>query len=460
VANFPADLSLSSSTPLIVEFIQTQPMWLWIVSFIGLGALLALTPCVLPMMPIVSAMVLGKTSVQVASLSATQALLRSSVYVLGMCLSYTALGVAAGLSGVGLGAYLQTPWVLITFSALMLVMAGAQFGWYALRLPAFLQALLSTKRTENTVSKRGYLSLLAMGALAALIVSPCVTPPLAGVLLFISQTKDAFKGGLALFSLSLGMGLPLLVIAVAGTSILPKSGAWMQSVSHAFGVMLLGVAIWIVQSLLSAIVFMLLGAVLCFVAALYCWKSIFQAEQLIGNSGHFWKEWFKRLPIMGLIATAGALIGAAFMSYQYQATITHNTSLVETAPELQFETLSSSALSDLLNDVTSNRNTLPYIVDVYADWCVSCLEFEQLTLRDPAVKQALAGFKCVRVDVTNNTVDDQTLLKKLGVFGPPAILFYSSKAKPLPDNTRLIGFQSAAQFLLHLKNIKTIAQKP
>jgi thiol:disulfide interchange protein DsbD len=408
------------------------------------------------MIPIVLAMVLNKKTGQV--LTTLHSLQRSVIYLFGMCFSYTSLGVLAGLAGIGLGGFLQQPWVLIVFAGLMVIMAGAQFNWYYLRLPDFLQTRLNIYLQSTYLgnksavdSKNNYIALFIMGALSAVVVSPCVTPPLAGILLFISQTQDALKGALALFSLSLGMGLPLLLITVGGANSLPKSGVWMQKVSYTFGILLLLVALWTLQSLISSLLFSVMFVALLLLLAEHL-GAFHDTQYLVTRSARL----FKAAALCILCWAFAIILGIAMGHTNIQRPL-GNLSLL--SPNLiekstVFETVSSANLIPLLHN-NVNSNTSPYIVDIYADWCVSCIEFERQTLTDSSVQQALKKFKRLRVDVTNNTVDDQALMKKLQLFGPPAILFYSAAGQSLGESSQVIGFKNAKQFLQHLQVINT-----
>jgi thioredoxin:protein disulfide reductase len=447
---------ITSQTSTITQLMYIQPVWLWALEFVALGILLAFTPCVLPMIPIVLAMVLNKKTGQV--LTTLHSLQRSVIYLFGMCFSYTSLGVLAGLAGIGLGGFLQQPWVLIVFAGLMVIMAGAQFNWYYLRLPDFLQTRLNIYLQSTYLgnksavdSKNNYIALFIMGALSAVVVSPCVTPPLAGILLFISQTQDALKGAVALFSLSLGMGLPLLLITVGGANSLPKSGVWMQKVSYTFGILLLLVALWTLQSLISSLLFSVMFVALLLLLAEHL-GAFHDTQYLVTRSARL----FKAAALCILCWAFAIILGIAMGHTNIQRPL-GNLSLL--SPNLiekstVFETVSSANLIPLLHN-NVNSNTSPYIVDIYADWCVSCIEFERQTLTDSSVQQALKKFKRLRVDVTNNTVDDQALMKKLQLFGPPAILFYSAAGQSLGESSQVIGFKNAKQFLQHLQVINT-----
>jgi thioredoxin:protein disulfide reductase len=446
----------SNQQPLLSQLIHKQAVWLWVLQFLFLGSLLALTPCVLPMLPIVLSMVLNKN--QEKTLTIWQTFQRTLTYVFGMCVSYTVLGVLAGLAGVGLSGFLQRPWVLITFSLLMVLMAGVQFNWYYLRLPEFMQRYFNFYSSNKTVigtSKRGYVSLFFMGALSAVVVSPCVTPPLAGILLFISQTQDILKGALALFSLSFGMGLPLLAIALGGTNILPKSGAWMQQVSYTFGVLLLMVALWTVQSLLSPMLFALavVGLLLLLAEHLGAFHS---SQHLLSRAARLFKAVAWCVLIWAFMILVGVGMGHADIQRPLgRLTASFLPSVQSNHESIAFETVSSANLMTIIKPHanTVDLNQLPYIVDIYADWCVSCIEFERYTLTDLNVQNALKQFKRLRVDVTHNTVEDQQLMKRLGLFGPPAVVFYRADGQALNESTRVIGFKNAQQFLEHLHTI-------
>jgi thiol:disulfide interchange protein DsbD len=447
-----------------------HPVWL-ILAFIGFGLLLTFTPCVLPMVPIVSAIVLGgqpKTAMAESSsntnhssntsssINTQQAFLRSSSYVLGMCAAYTALGVLAGLAGQGLAGFLQQAWVLTAVAALMVLLAGAQFGWYRLTLPEFLSNRAAAQQDNLRGAHRGgalhYAGIAAMGALSALMVGPCLTAPLAGVLGYIAQTGDAWLGGLALFSLSLGMGIPLLLVGVGGARWLPKAGAWMEHVNYCFGLMLLAVAVWMVQSLLPAWLLSLLWLALLMLTA-----QALGAFQVFSNTSS--SRLISLLQAFGLICLVWAIAmvwGMAAGRFdplsplkQVEASVAQRS--LSTAV-VQFETIPAAQLTTRLNQAGNK----PIMLDLYADWCVSCIEFERYTFTDPQVAAQLSAFTLLKVDVTQNTIEDRALLKQMGLFGPPGILFFTRQGdKPYAEDTaaRVIGFQSAEPFLQQLKGV-------
>jgi thiol:disulfide interchange protein DsbD len=376
--------------------------------------------------------------------------------VFGMCATYTGLGVIAGLAGQGLSGFLQQPWVLTAFAALMVLLAGAQFGWYRLALPEFLSNRAAAQQDLLRSTQRSgvlhYAGIAVMGALSALMVGPCLTAPLAGVLSYIAQTGDAWLGGLALFSLSLGMGLPLLLVGVGGARWLPKAGAWMEHVNYGFGLMLLAVAVWMVQSLLPAWLLSLLWLALLVLTA-----QALGAFQVFSNASA--SRLISLLQAVGLICLVWAIAmvwGMAAGRFDPLSPLKQiEASRAQrglSAASVQFETIPAQQLAARLNQVGDK----PIMLDLYADWCVSCIEFERYTFTDPQVAVQLAAFTLLKVDVTQNTVADRALLKQLGLFGPPGILFFTRQGdKPYAEDTaaRVIGFQSAEPFLQQLKGV-------
>jgi thiol:disulfide interchange protein DsbD len=453
--------STASSTSLsqaqssaIADTLGSRNPFLLALGFIGFGLLLAFTPCVLPMVPIVSAIVLGKSSHTQSPVSTLHGLKLSSAYVLGMCVTYTIIGVLAGLAGAGLGAFLQNPILLSFFGLLMVALAGAQFGWYELSLPQSWVGKLSEE--QNKIGPQRYLGIVTMGALSAIMVGPCVTAPLAGVLSYIAQTGNALLGGVALFSLALGMGIPLLLIGAGGARWLPKTGAWMNQVTYAFGIMLLGVAIWTVQSLLPAwLVTMLWVVILLLIAEML---GALRASQ---PSSTRINQIAKTIGLMFIVWAIAVIFGMAagrfdvlqpLMSTVPQSSVTNKQSPQSTSTE--FKIIPSEALPQAL----ANLQGKPALLDVYADWCVSCIEFERFTFRDPQVTQLMGQFTLLKVDTTRNTAADQALMKSLKLFGPPAIVFYDSKGQETPG-ARVIGFQAAPAFSKHLQQVLAINSK-
>jgi thiol:disulfide interchange protein DsbD len=415
--------------------------------FLLLGLGLTFTPCVLPMVPIISSLVSGRNTPTTG-----HALLLSGSYVLGMALTYAAAGVLTGLLGAGfnLQAQLQSPWVLSVFALMFVVFALSMFDLFEIQLPRFIREPLNDASHRLTGSR--VVSIFGIGALSALIVSPCVSAPLAGSLLYISTTQDAVIGGIALFSLGLGMGIPLILVAVGGRKLLPTTGHWMTSVKHFYGVMLLAVAIWLVERLVPGWLALTLWGLLVAITGVQL--GAFDAAK----AG--WERTRKGLGLVlfayGLALLAGAVGGA-------------NDPLQPLAP---FTTASASAgyggttnpqhagfrrveqPAEIRAMLTQAREQdRPVVLDFYADWCISCKVMERNVFSKPDVIQALAPYTLLQIDMTDNTPEQQALLNELGLFGPPAILFYSSNGQEL-SRMRVLGEMNRDEFLNHLREVR------
>ncbi|MEK7884059.1 protein-disulfide reductase DsbD [Methyloversatilis sp. NSM2] len=412
-------------------------LWLVAVAFFGFGLALSFTPCVLPMVPILSGIIVGHG----AHISRGRALALSLAYVLGMAVTYAVAGVAAGLSGTLLSAVLQNAWVLGGFALLFVVLALSMFGFYELQLPTALQSRLS----DTANHRRGsYGGIVAMGALSALIVGPCVAAPLAGALLYIAQTGDAALGGLALFALALGMGAPLIAVGVASRSLLPHTGPWMEGVKRFFGVLLLATAIWIAQPVLPALLVMLAWAALLIASSIYL-----HALDPLPAHAKGWHKLWKGVGVIALLAGASILIGAAAGSrdpLQPLSVLRGGAAAAEAKPV--FEPVRSVAELD----ARLSAATRPVMLDFYADWCVSCKEMERFTFADPQVTARLAGFTLLKADVTANDAEHQALLKRFGLFGPPGILFFGPGGREI-DSARTVGFVPAEAFAASLDRV-------
>lgn len=417
----------------------------WVIvlpAFFGLGLLLAFTPCTLPMLPIVSSLVVGQQAGGPAAPKARPMAL-ALVYVLGMSLTYAALGVLAGLSGQSLVMAMQQPPVLWAFGGVLALLGMALLMGYSLQLPSSFQGWLQ----EKTGRLRGgqFVPVGVMGVLSALLLGPCVAPPLAGALLYIGQTGDAVLGGAALFLLALGMGLPLVLFAAGAGAALPKAGAWMNWVSAAFGFILLAVAVWTITPVTPVWLVMLAWALLaCMISA-----ALFHGAgtmTTMGTRGKVLSKTFGLLfALLALIYLMGVFSGARSLlqplaSFAAAPTATQgNAEAAGLSGKPLFEKVPSDAVMSLI--ATSPQ---PVMLDFYADWCVSCKEFELFTLTDDEVKQKLRGIRLVQVDVTDNTAQDQALLKRFNLFGPPAILFFP--AGQGQSIHQVIGFQNAERF--------------
>jgi len=409
--------------------------------FVLLGLGLSFTPCVLPMMPILSSIIVG----QGGTVSKARGFSLALAYSLGMALVYTAFGVASALAGEGLGAALQNAWVLGAFSLVLAVFSLSMFGAYELQMPAALQS----KLTQASQGLKGgqHLGVFVMGGISSLIVGPCVAAPLAGALVYISQTRDVVLGGTALFSMAVGMSVPLLLLGLSAGALLPRAGGWMEHVKHAFGVMLLAVAVWMVAPVLPTSVVMLLAAVVLVVAAVYLGalrslpKPSTPLQQIAKGLGL----------LLGVFAVAQVL-GAASGGRDLARPLAHlrGGAAVQQAAsaELKFQPIAS--LADL--DAAVRTSARPVMLDFYADWCVACKEFEKFTFTNDAVRQKMAGLTLLRVDVTANNENDKALLRKYTLFGPPALLFFAPAGGELAGS-RVIGFQDASTFGAHLDRI-------
>ncbi|WP_404851336.1 protein-disulfide reductase DsbD [Cupriavidus sp. D384] len=405
--------------------------------FFGLGLLLTFTPCVLPMVPILSSIVVGE------HVTRGRAFVVSLAYVLGMAVVYTAVGVAAGLAGEGLSAALQTPWVLGLFALLMIGLSLSMFGLYELQLPQRWQ----TRLTESSNRRQGgqVAGAVAMGALSALIVGPCVTAPLAGALAYIAQSGDALTGGAALLAMALGMGVPLLLVGVGAGNLLPRAGKWMEATKRFFGFLLLGVAIWMVTPVLPAWVVMLAWAALLLVAAVYL-----GAFDALGPDPRGLLRLGKGLGLLAALAGAIQIVGVASGGRDPLQPLSHLSGLAGAQGQpvakdaVRFERVRSVAELDarVAQAAAAGR---PVLLDFYADWCVSCKEMEKLTFPDAKVKARLSNVVLLQADVTANNADDKALLKRFGLFGPPGIILFGADGRERP--VRVIGYQSANRFL-------------
>nr|WP_253637814.1 protein-disulfide reductase DsbD [Achromobacter insolitus] len=414
--------------------------------FLVLGLLLAFTPCVLPMIPILSSIVLGGAAQ--AKPSRGRGLALAATYVLGMSVVYTALGVAAGLSGAGLAAWLQTPWILSLFAILLAVLALAMFDAFTFQMPAGIQGWLS-QRSARIPGGR-YTGALVMGALSALIVGPCVAAPLAGALLYISQTGDVVLGGSALFAMAWGMGVPLLIVGASSGALLPKAGPWMDGVKRLFGMLLLATAWWMLIPVVPTWVQMTGWAFLAVVAAV-----MLRAFDALPEGAGSARMFGKGVGLLLALAAAAWLIGAASGGRDVLQPLSHLAARTD-APagvaansgEVHFTRVRNNAELDAL--LAQSRQ--PVMLDFYADWCVSCREMERFTFTDPGVAQRMAGMLLVQADVTANNADDRALLKRFRLFGPPGIMFFEPGGKELPD-ARVVGFQDAKRFTESLDKV-------
>jgi thioredoxin:protein disulfide reductase len=398
-------------------------------AFVLLGLGLAFTPCVLPMVPILSSIIVGEGK----DVKRARGFVLSLAYSLGMAIVYTLLGVAAGLLGEGLAAALQNPWVLGAFALLIAAMALSMFDVYQLQVPAALQTRLSSASGRQSSGKLA--GVFVMGAISALIVGPCVAAPLAGALVYISQTRNVLVGGAALFAMALGMSIPLLLVGLSAGSLLPRAGMWMESVKRFFGVLMLAMAIWMVSPVLPGLAQMLLWAALLLGYGFYLVRG-----QGAGKKAH-WAA--LALGTAAVVVGATQLVGLVSGARDPFAPLARFTGGAPAHQPLAFTRIKTVAQLDAALAANAGKTAL---LDFYADWCVSCKEMEKLTFVDPAVKARLAQTVLLQVDVTANDLDDRAMLKRFGLFGPPGIILFGKEGREIPDS-RVIGYQDTAKFL-------------
>jgi thiol:disulfide interchange protein DsbD len=418
--------------------LQSGRFWTVVGVFFVAGLLLSLTPCVLPMLPILSSIIVGDASKKTTR---RRGFMLALSYSLGMALVYTALGIAAGLAGEGLAAALQKPWVLASFAFALVLFSLSMFGAYELSLPGGVSGGLS--QASQKLPGGHLLGVFAMGGVSALIVSPCVAAPLAGALVYLSQTRDVVLGGSALFALATGMSVPLLLLGISAGSLLPRAGAWMDGVKHLFGMLLLAVALWTVQPVLPlALTQLLWGALLIGSAAML---GLFQAPHAV----HRPRTWLRKTVALvavtyGLLQIVGAASGGTDILKPLGGLLRAEASGVpheSGAPGLAFKRVASVAELD----TALAQAGRPVMLDFYADWCVSCKEMERYTFTDPQVRRRLGAALLLKADVTANSMADRELLKRFKLFGPPGTIFFDSTGQEL-NGARVIGFQDAERF--------------
>ncbi len=416
-------------------------------SFFGFGLLLAFTPCVLPMIPILSGIIAG----QGAAATPRRSFLLSVTYVLGMALTYTAAGAAFAAAGQQAQAFFQQPWIIITFAALFVVLALAMFGLFDLKIPAALEtrlAAVSGRQKSGT-----FAGTAIMGALSALVVTACVAPPMVAALAVIGQTGDILRGSFALFAMGIGMGAPLLLVGIAGGRFLPHAGAWMTTVKALFGVLFLGVAVWMLERVLPGSLTLALWALLVIVAGYY-----FGGFGRQGPGGEAGRLVAKGLGLAAITWGVIMLIGAAAGGHDPLQPL-RGASLpgfggpasAAAAEPLPFRKIAS--VEDLDRELAAAKAAgQPAMLDFYADWCVSCKEMEKYTFSVAGVQQDLSGFVLLKADVTANNEADQALFRRFGVYGPPTTAFFNAEGRECRP-FRLVGFVAADEFRSHLARL-------
>ncbi len=378
-------------------------------TFFLFGLALSLTPCIFPMIPILSSIIVQHSNNNDGKISAFEGFKLSLVYVLAMSVAYTIAGILAGVFGANIQAMLQNPYVLVTFALVFVALAFSLFGYYSLELPQSFQNKINSI-TGN--SKKGMSSVAIMGFLSALIVGPCVAPPLAGALVYIGQTGDAVLGGMALFIMSIGLGMPLLLVGIGAGKYMPKPGGWMEVVSKVFGVVMLALAIYMLDRLLDQYIIYILFALLSLGTAIYLLKTSGKLAKIVA---------VLLLALASYFAYLSTNIKEDHLKFTY----------VKTSQEL---------------DKILANTTKPIMLDYWASWCVSCKELETITYADPKVQEFLKSYTLLKVDVTQNTKDDQELMKRFNIYGPPALVFFDKNGKQ-EKSKMIVGYKNPKEFL-------------
>lgn len=443
VANPAATASVLSEQEQIIQSLKHDSFWLTLVSFFGFGLLLAFTPCIFPMIPILSGIIVGKGQ----HISSRTAFLLSLSYVLAGAVTYTVFGILAALFGSNLQATFQQPWIIALFSGIFIVLALSMFDFYHLEVPKFLQAKLHN--SSDKFRNGSYWGAAMMGALSSLIVGPCVAAPLAGALIYIGQTGDAVLGGGALFMMGLGMGVPLLILGASAGKLLPKAGHWLNTTKAIFGVIMLAVAVWMLDRILNPSVTMVLWAMLLIIPAMYL-----RALDPLSETCSSWSRFFKGIGVIMLVYGVVLILGLAQGNTNplkpLKSTYMANSELAET--HLPFKSIHSVQELDAALAEASKANKIA-MLDFYADWCISCKELEAYTFSDAKVQQRLRDFVLLKADVTQNTPADQELLQRFNLIGPPAVLFFTAQ-KNEDTRYRMIGFLDSVAFLAAIASLR------
>jgi len=442
-----SSLTQEGNTAKIADVLGSESSLFIILLFFIFGLLLALTPCVFPMIPILSSIIVSQSGEGKPSVA--KAFFTSLVYVVSMALTYTVVGVVAGLLGADIQAAMQNPWVLTIFAGMFVALAFSLFGYYEIGLPASWQSKLSSV-SDEAGQKGGIVGTAVMGLLSALIVGPCVAPPLGGAVLFISHTGDALLGGTALFVMSMGMGMPLLLVGIGAGKFMPKPGGWMTAVSQVFGVMMLGLAIFMLGRILPDTVTMILWALLFIGSALY--MGVFNPST--ATSGM--KKLFQLLAMVFLLYGASLFIGGLSGSssilkpFEKFTQVGIAASGATAAHAEDKESHRGYSVARLMEEVKASDK--PVVVDFGKDSCTACAELEHITFPDPEVQEQLKKFTFIKIDLTDNTEDDKALLKHFELFGTPNIIFFGKDNKYMPEKS-LTGFIKPEVFAKHLEEI-------
>lgn len=411
----------------IASSLKSENLVLILATFFGFGLLLSLTPCVFPMIPILSSIIVKASKNE--NMSATKGFILSLIYVLSMSIAYTIAGIIAGLFGANLQIILQNPYVIVAFAMIFVLLAFSMFGYFELKLPESLQSKIN--KTTDGKEKQGVIGIAIMGFLSALIVGPCIAPPLAGALVYIGQTGDAVLGGMALFVLSLGMGVPLLIIGLGAGKFMPKPGGWMENVTRFFGIVMFGVAIWLLGRVLSPTLVISFWALLLFGTAIYLRTYTNMMTQTLSSI----------LFILGVFLLIGAISGATSPLKPFEK-ITLLNGLKKNDEKLVFTKIKN--IDELKEIMKSSKK--PVMIDFWASWCVACEELEDITFKDTEVIKKLQNFTLIKIDVTQNNEEDKALQKMFEVIGPPTLIFWDIRKQETP-NLKVVGYKNPKEFL-------------
>ena len=440
---------MRSEQDLLADKIRDGNLLAVLATFFGFGLLLAFTPCVLPMVPILSGIIVGAGGGKPVPRS--RAFTLSLAYVLGMALTYTIAGAAFAAAGQQAQAFFQKPWMIALFAALFVWLALGMFGLFNLQVPGWLQervSRLSDKQQQGTL-----IGTAIMGALSSLIVTACVAPPLVASLAVIGQSGDVFRGGAALFAMSLGMGAPLLLVGASAGELLPRAGAWMDTVKQVFGILMLGVAIWMLSRILPGPITLALWAALAFVTGY--WLLMMGGRDKNRGATVVRRGFGALAAIYGVLMLVGALSGRSDPLQPLAGVFGTPAGSPGTAASgaayagAHFKRIKSVADLDAAI-AAANAAGKTLMLDFYADWCVSCKEMEKYTFSEPSVQAALANTVLLQADVTANDSADQALMQRFGILGPPSILFFGRDGAEKPDY-RVVGFKPADEFAPHVQ---------
>ncbi len=442
-----ADAFGTSETDEIVEALKGGSIWSILAIFFGIGVVLSLTPCIFPMIPILSSIIVS----QGENISAKRGFTLSLVYVVAMAVAYSIAGVLAGIFGENLQVLLQNQWAIGGFALVFIALALSMFGFYEIALPSSWQSKLSSA-SDSASAKGGFVGVAVMGFLSALIVGPCVAPGLAGALIYIGQTGNALLGGAALFVMSIGMGLPLLFIGAGAGKFMPRPGGWMDTLTHVFGAVMLAIAIWMLGRIIPDTATMLLWAIFFMFSAVYM-----GALEPLEAGKRGWHALVKAIGVLfivyGALLFTGALSGSTSMFTPLDQFTNKGAAVVQGTVSTQksvneWNIIHSNAELDAILEANKDKTVM---LDFSAEWCSSCKEMEHITFADAGVKAKMSEFILVQADVTANSDDERALTKRFGLFGPPGILFFKNGEEV--KNARIIGYQPPEKFLAHLNKL-------